>query len=383
MILTPSFVKSRTKIGRVTDSHRFGLALSVKKRRGGGVSKSWLQKIRVAGRWTNKGLGPCSRVSLRKARRIAAGNYLAVRNGSDPFPKPEPKIPTFREVTLETIDMRRSAWTTPRTERQWVNAFENHVYKRLGKVRVDAISAADVIDTLQPVGTTRPATGKMLLRYMRQVFDVAIARDYRPDNPAAKAAGVLNFTAKVKHQKALASHASLAVALAKVRECSKWAGAKLAIEFLLLTAMRSIETRGAKWSEFDLESKTWTVPADRMKGRREHRVPLSRQALAVLERARALTLTASGLVFPSVRGKVMSDVVPSRLLRDLGIGSTVHGFRSSFRDWAAETGVSREVAEQALSHAVGSRTEAAYFRTDLLEQRREVMQSWGDYVAPD
>ncbi len=170
-------------------------------------------------------------------------------------------------------------------------------------------------------------------------------------------------------------------ALRKARASNAWPGTKLAFEFLALTAARSGEVRGSTWEEIDLEARTWTVPADRIKAAREHRVPLSPRALQVLAEARELA-DGSGLVFPSPRGKTLSDMTLSKLVRELGIQAVPHGFRSSFRDWAAEcSDAPREVCELALAHVNSDRVEAAYRRSDLFERRRQLMDDWSDYTA--
>ena len=180
---------------------------------------------------------------------------------------------------------------------------------------------------------------------------------------------------------ALVPHAEVGEVIGKVRESTGHLCTRLAFEFLVLTAARSGEVRGAMWEEMDVASRMWTVPAERMKAREVHRVALSGAALAVLEQARELG-AVQGLVFPSKLGRAISDGTMSKLLRDLGIPAVPHGFRSSFRDWCGDTRVPREVAEACLAHTVGNRVEAAYARSDLFELRRPVMEDWAEYVRP-
>ena len=184
-----------------------------------------------------------------------------------------------------------------------------------------------------------------------------------------------------QHQKAL-PHAQVGEALARVRASRAHRATALAFEFLVLTACRSGEVRGTRWDEVDESAATWTVPPARMKAKLEHRVPLSGRAVAVLDEAREIA-DRSGLVFPSPTGRVLSDSTLSKLLRELGIGAVPHGFRSSFRDWAAErTDVPREVCELALAHVNSYRVEAAYRRSDLFEKRRTLMDDWAAYIGP-
>ena len=211
----------------------------------------------------------------------------------------------------------------------------------------------------------------------------AVAQGHRTDNPAGDAisAALPNNNAQVTHRAAL-PHAQVGAAIAKVRRSGAYRGAVLSFEFLVLTAARSAEVRGATWDEFDLEAAVWTVPAKRMKAAREHRVPLSDRALAVLDEARELP-QAGNLVFPSQKGRRQGNHPMGKLMRRLEIGAVPHGFRSSFRDWAAEcTEAPREVCELALAHVNSDRVEAAYRRTDLFERRRVLMQQWADYLAP-
>ena len=185
-------------------------------------------------------------------------------------------------------------------------------------------------------------------------------------------------TAHREHQRALA-HSDVAGALRTIRDTGAWPATKLALEYIALTACRSGEVRGAKWCEIDLEGPTWVIPAERMKAGKEHRVPLSRRALAVLNEARQLSDSTSA-IFPSATGRMLSDSTLSKLLRESEIDAVPHGFRSSFRDWCGDTGVEREVGEASLAHVVKNQVEAAYARSDLLERRRTVMQKWVYYL---
>ena len=209
-----------------------------------------------------------------------------------------------------------------------------------------------------------------------------VAQDYREDNPAGDAisAALPKNSVRRQHQKAL-PHAQVAEALGRVRSSKAHRATALAFEFLVLTACRSGEVRRARWDEVDDAAATWTVPPVRMKAKLEHRVPLSNRAVAVLDEAREIS-DRSGLVLPSPTGRVLSDSTLSKLLRELGIGAVPHGFRSSFRDWAAErTDVPREVCELALAHVNSDRVEAAYRRSDLFEKRRSLMDDWAAYLT--
>ena len=209
----------------------------------------------------------------------------------------------------------------------------------------------------------------------------SIGAGHRSDNPAGDAVSQVlpkNGTAPRRHRRAL-PHREVAGALAKIRASAAWQATKLLVEYAILTAARLGEARLATWSEVDLQAGVWTLPAERMKSGREHRVPLSTRALEVLAEAEQLD-DGSGLLFPSPTRKALAHMTTSKLLSGLGVNATMHGFRTSFRSWCAENDESRELAEAALAHAVGG-VEGAYMRSDLFERRRKLMQAWSDYLA--
>ena len=210
----------------------------------------------------------------------------------------------------------------------------------------------------------------------------AVAKGYREDNPAGDAIGAAlpRHGGSTRHFPAL-PHNQVRAALATVRASGAWIGTKLAFEFLVLTAARSGEARNARWEEIDFENATWTVPGERMKAGRAHRVPLSSHAVAVLNAAREIA-DGGGLIFPALTGRALSAMTMTKLVRELGIEAVPHGFRASFRDWAAEkTDHPREVIEVALAHVVRNKVEAAYRRTDLFERRSRLMDEWATYLA--
>ena len=279
------------------------------------------------------------------------------------------------------IQIRAAGWKHPKTAQRWRATLETYATPLIGRKPVSKISTADVVTVLEPIWLTKPETGRQVRERLSVVLDWVIAKGYRTDNPASKAItkSLPKQTKRVTHFKAL-PFAAVGAAVRSVRETDAWAGTKLCFELLVLTATRSGETRCADWQEFDVEGATWTIPAERTKNGLEHRIPLSDAALDVLTRARELS-GGAGLVFPSERGKAMSDSTVSKLLRENGIATTPHGLRSSFRDWAAErSNVPREIAEFALGHVEGSAAELAYRRTDYFERRRALMDDWAGYL---
>ena len=235
-----------------------------------------------------------------------------------------------------------------------------------------------------PIWSTKHETARRVRQRIGTVMKWAVAQGYRADNPAGDAIGAAlpKNSAIRKHQRAL-PYGEVVAAVEAVRASGAGITAKLAFEYLVLTACRSGEVRLARWEEFDLGAAEWLIPGERMKTKRPHRVPLSGRALEILCEARPLS-GGTGLVFPSPRGKALSDNTLSKLLRDLGIQAVPHGFRSSFRDWASEcTNAPRSVMEAALAHVNPNRVEAAYARSDLFERRRALMESWAAYLAND
>ena len=360
----------------------FGLTLIVQPN---GV-KRWYQRLRIKGRPTNIGLGGYPLVTLAEARTLALENARIARADQDPRQTRHRDIPTVAE-TMEAV-IRRDAPTwrdSARTTREWRNGLATHAAAVMD-LRVDAVTSADCIGVLRDLWHSKRETAKKTKHRLSAIFKLAVAEGHRPDNPIDVATAALpnrrGDAQRSRRQPAL-PYADVAKALAIVHATDAWAGTKLAFSFLVLTAARSGEVRGALWSEIDAATETWVVPGTRMKAGMEHRVPLSSSAVAVLADAREIA-DHTGLVFPSVTGKPMSDSTLSKLLKENNVGAVPHGFRSSFRDWAAEhTSFHRDVVEAALAHQVANKVEAAYFRTDLLEKRRELMQQWADYLSAD
>ena len=281
------------------------------------------------------------------------------------------------------IAIRRSTWKEGgRSEQQFRSAFAAHVLPRIGRKRVSKVSGADLMALLlaNDLWNRRRATARRILQWLGVVFQWSIAEGHRADNPvlAIRAALPANGV-RVRHQQAI-PHAEVGDALAKVRASTSRPATRLCFEFLVLTAARSGEARKSTWTEIDMASATWTVPAARTKSGRTHRVPLTGRALDLLAEA-AKIADGSGFVFPGARGGPVGEKTLSALPRQLSIPAVPHGFRTSFRTWAGESGVSRELAERCLAHAVKSQAEAAYARSDLLERRREVMRAWADYAC--
>ena len=379
--LSATFVNTVNVPGRYSDGRGgHGLSLLVKPASTGGFSKSWAQRIRLDGKAANVGLGAYPVVTLARARQKALANARIVSEGRDPRDRAS-RAPTF-EQAVETVIHAENWKDGSKSAAQWRASLRDYAVPKIGRKRVDRISTADVMEVLLPIWSTKRETARRVRQRIGTVMKWAVAQGYREDNPAGDAisAALPKNGVRRQHQRAL-PHAKVAEALARVSASKAHRTTALAFEFLVLTACRSGEVRGARWDEVDDAAAIWTVPPERMKAKLEHRVPLSGRAVAVLDEAREVA-DRSGLVFPSPTGRVLSDSTLSKLTRELGIGAVPHGFRSSFRDWAAErTDVPREVCELALAHVNSDRVEAAYRRSDLFERRRELMAEWADYLV--
>ena len=377
--LTPAFVRNVSQAGRYCDGQ--GLYLDVRP----SGSRGWIQRLTIRGRRTELGLGGFPLVSLKEAREKAFANRKLAREGGDPLSEKRrvESTPTFADATRQVWNQLRPGWRSPQHAQLWLSSLERYAVPRIGKMPISEVTSADVIEILAPIWHDMPPTARKLRQRIRAVMEWAVAMDLRPDNPCDRIGPVLGSQGGVvRHMRAL-PHGQVSAAVETVRRSNARPVVKLAFEFLVLTATRSGEVRGALWTEIDRGEGAWIIPARRTKAAREHRVPLCRRALEILEEARALD-RGSPLVFPGLRRNPIATTALSELLRELKIAAVPHGFRSSFRDWAAEdTDHPREVVEAALAHVVQNKVEAAYRRTDLFERRRRLMDDWAAYLAAE
>ena len=380
-VLTAAFVRTVKEPGRYGDGGRGsnGLYLRVWTRTNKRTGKSWAQRIRLPnGKRTNLGLGRYPAVGLAMARDRAVANLRAVEQGRDPR---RATVPTFRQAAERVIAARRPSWKSPgREARQWRSSLSVHVYPVLGDKRVNAITRADVLAAISGTWTEKPAAAKLALSRIRAVLDWATGRGFAESNPADKGveAALPRQTRRVRHVRAV-HHSEVPAVLAKIEASTATKAVRLALRWAVLTASRPGEATGLLWSEVDMAAKVATIGPDRMKAGREHRIPLSPEALAVLAEARTLG-GRRGLVFPTLTGRRIAPATFLALLRRLDVDSTAHGFRSSFSSWAADSGVDREVREAALAHVVKG-VEGAYQRSDLFDARRAIFEAWADYAS--
>ena len=375
--LTTTKIRALSKPGMHADGGT--LYLNIAKR----GAKSWIQRIVVDGKRRDIGLGPWPVVTLDEAREKAFVNRRKVYQGRNPLlEKRRSSMPTFREAAVRKYSAKQ--FRNDKARKNWIQRMEKRVFPAIGGMSVDRITRADVLNIIEPIWTKYPETARKLRQHIRETLDWCQAREYIEHNAAGEGIdGALPQVPRTKaHFRAL-PHGDVKAALETVEQSPATATARLCFRFVVLTACRSGEVRGALRSEVDMDARVWTIPAERMKAKVEHRVPLSGEAIDVLGHARALD-DGSGLIFPSPRsrGKPMSDMTLTKILRTAGLAehTTVHGFRSSFRNWCADTNRPRELAEAALAHTVGG-VEGAYLRSDILERRRVLMQQWADYLS--
>jgi len=361
-------------------------------------SRSWVFRFKTGGRTRDMGLGSLNIVGLAEARGMAANCRRQRLQGIDPIEarksgRVQAQLDAARSITFDDcrdkfITSHRAAWANDKHTKQWESTLKTYVTPVFGALPVQNVDVALVLKALEPIWTTKPETAGRVRGRIERILDWAKARGFRQGENPARWRGHLDIllaprarVRRVRHHAAL-PYGELPGFLLKIRQ--RDAVAARALEFAILTATRTGEVLGACWYEIDLENKIWTVPASRMKTKREHRVPLSAAALAVVKWLKAIR--QNDFVFPGERrNRPLSNMSMLMMMRRIGREDlTVHGFRSTFRDWAAEqTNFPREVAEAALAHVIADRTEAAYRRGDLFEKRRHLMASWAAYCETD
>jgi integrase len=344
------------------------------------------------------GLGTYPSVKIETARRSAMDARELIASGKDPVEERKlkrtllskaPKIVTFEEAAREKYGEKLPGWKNPKHAAQWIRTLEAYVFPVIGKREVSTLKPADFAEALKPIWLTKPETASRVRQRCHDTMKWCLAHELVTGNPVDFVEHILGpqpaKSDRVRHQPAMAWRdiPDFVEAVLRVRNDISRTG----LEFLILTAARSEEVRGATWDEIDFEKRIWTVPAARMKRKKEHVVPLSNRALEILSMQKQSDAHPT-LVFPSPRGKVLTDMAFTVFLRKHKVMSsngkdtaTAHGFRSSFRDWASENGYPRDLAEKALAHAVRDKTEAAYHRTELVEERRQMMEDWAKWVC--
>jgi integrase len=357
-------------------------------------ARSWVLRSMVGDKRRHMGLGGFPDVPLAQAKEKARKARDDISNGVDPIVQRKVALSalraqqatekTFKEAAQGYLDAHSESWKNPKHAAQWANTLETYAYPIMKNLLVRDVAQEHVLAVLEPIWKTKNETASRLRGRIESVLDWSTVRKYRSGENPARWKGHLDMLLaapskiqKVVHHKALPLN-EMSTFMAALRQREGLAAR--ALEFTILCASRSGEVRGATWAEIDLANAVWTIPADRMKAGKEHRVPLSDAALQVLNNLPRFK--DNPLVFPAPRGGEMSDMTMTAVMRRMEVNAVPHGFRSTFRDWAGErTNYSREVAEQALAHAIGNQVEAAYRRGDALEKRRQMMKDWAEFCA--
>lgn len=395
--ITALFVRHVKRAGRYSDGRNLYLQVrqSTRKEPITTANKSWVFRYERFGKDTWMGLGPYPDVSLRDARELAGKARRQLIKGIDPLTDKRARQCaartehddglTFAECAEQYVESQAPGWSNPKHIDQWRNTLKKLAGPMIGRLPVDQVDTALVMRCIEPIWTTRTETASRLRGRIEAVLDWATVRGYRKGDNPARWRGHLDKllprptqVTRVKHHPAL-PYSEVGAFMQQLREDS--GVASRALELTILTAARTNEVIQAEWSEFDLALKTWTVPAERMKSKREHRVPLSDAAVAALK---AVKGRSKRYVFPGhKRGSHLSNTAMLQVLKRQGrTGITVHGFRSTFRDWCAEsTNYPSDVAEMALAHTLRDKTEAAYRRGDLFEKRARLMTDWARYCS--
>jgi len=357
-------------------------------------AKKWVLRFTIDGKRREMGLGSFPDVGLAEARDRASDCRKLAKDGVDPIEArraESEKTPTFTACAARYIRAHRHGWKNAKHARQWTSTLKTYARPEIGSKRVDAVATEDILKILSSIWTTKTETAKRVRGRIESILDYAAAHKYRdPLNPARWRGHLDKLLPKPSRVKRVSHHPAMPhteVPAFMAELAGNGSVSALALRFLILTATRTGEVLQAQWNEIDLEAAVWTVPAERMKARREHRVPLSDAATSVLE---ALSrIEGNPYLFPGARhGRPLSNMALLQLMRGMGYGVdgdrgdyVPHGFRSSFRDWSGEvSSFPRDVAEMALAHIIENKVEAAYRRGDLFAKRRKMMQEWADYV---
>jgi integrase len=397
--LSPTKVAGAKTLGYLADGGNLYLRVAIGAKAANKkptVSKGWIFRFTMAGKTRDAGLGGYPTISLAKARQEAERCRRLVAAGIDPIKARNDerqaalieaaKAITFEQCAQAFIAGHEAGWRNGKHRQQWTNTLKMYAYPVFGALPVSAVNTGLVMKVLEPIWATKPETAGRVRGRIERVLDWAKVRGYRDgENPARLRGHLDNLLPKkskvhkIKHHAAL-PYKDIGTFMATLREETSISARALAL--LILTTTRTSETLEAHWDEFDLDERVWIIPPERMKADKEHRVPLAPRAITILKEM--AEIRTSDFVFAGAKlGRPLSNMALAMLLRRMGYGHiTAHGFRSSFRDWAAErTSFPREVAEMALAHKIPDAVEAAYRRGDLFEKRRRLMDAWAEFCA--
>lgn len=370
-------------------------------------SKSWIFRYTVNKKTREMGLGSCNAFSLAEARERAHKCRQLLADDVDPMVQRQAarevaiavaaqhakSSRTFEQCAKEYHQENASDWKNAKHRDQWINTLTTYVFPHFGRLPIGVVSLDHMRSALLPIWKTKPETASRVLQRIRTVINYAAAMGYANGLDSERWDQLKHTLPKNSRLREVEHHAScpydqVGALLKRIRGGTSSPLVKLAFEFIVLTAARSGEVRGAIWSEVDLERRLWTIPKERMKAGKEHTIPLSQAAFEVLQQARGANIAKKSdsrpyeFIFPNTKGQVFSDMTFTQLLRRQEVPYTMHGFRASFRTWGAEIAhYEYELLEHALAHVVGDATARAYQRSDMLEKRRELMEQWADFTA--
>lgn len=376
--LTATKIKAIKEAGRYGDGD--GLALVVKK---SGAS-SWVVRVQKDKKSRDFGLGSLKKISLADARLKAQEIRSQIESGIDPITQKQKSnaIPTFREAAYIVYEEQRQVWKNAKHNKQWITTLETYAFPIVGDITVDKVERSMVYDILLENWLTKHETMRRVRQRINTVIDWAVTKEYR-DHPLPMHIINKSLPKRNRQNGHYSAMPYIDVPVFYKGTHNKTGIGALALKFTILCAARSGETRNATWQEIDFDECLWIIPEDRMKAARAHTVPLSNQAINILKQIKAMGFESNDLIFKGTKkDKPLSDMTLTKIVRDAGLSFTVHGFRSSFKDWAAEeTDYANEVSEMALAHKIANATEAAYRRGTLLDKRRTLMNDWADYVC--
>ena len=396
--LSAAFVDKVDRVGRYTDGPGgHGMSLLVRPRKDG-LAKNWQQQLKVNGKLRSLGLGSYPEVKLVEARKVATEQAAKLKEAYPARPRKSSferllaeaegrnlsVYPTFAQVAEEALEHDRRKWKGTATETQRRGLIKTYLNPVLGDLEIDRISSDDIMEALRSIWHDKAPTARKAWLALAATINYSIGKNYVAIDPLPKAKiGLGRQKATVEHREAIPYEQIPEVW--RVLQAAKPSSVTRVIELIILTAARSGEARGAGWGEIDMADAIWTLPPERMKGARQHRVPLSAPSIDVIRQAREAApspIHGHELIFPNGGGREVTRMMPLRFFQRRYEGYTLHGFRSSFQDWAAEqTDTPAEIVEHALAHLEGSATIRAYRRTDYFEKRRELMDAWANYVT--
>ena len=384
--LTAKFVESIKIKGKYFDGHGLFLRVTPK------GTKQWVQRITINGKRTEIGLGSAIVIPLSMARKNALDNYISAKSGQNPLAHRNrlKNHITFQELAKRVHEIHRKGWRNEKHAAQFISTLETYVYPFIGKTPIHLIDTKDILQCLYPIWNVKHETAKRVKQRISVVMKHAIAEGLRPDNPTLNAEYALPKVFRKPRRMRSLPYFDVTECIETINKSKADKITKLAIEFLILTASRSGEVRNAQWSQiifstgenlFNAKEALWVRPASIMKAKTEHIVPLNNRCLEILRAAYEFKNEETDLIFRSKHNKVLSDMTLSKLVKSLGYEVDVHGFRTSFKTWCQEqTNAPREVSEAALAHTIKDKAEAAYARSNLLEKRKALMDTWSSFL---